>query len=64
MTAAELIVPAYLTVGIHALRGMDTTNCVFGCAFGFQLRIKTEGLPRAATDFLCESVSGAQERDC
>jgi hypothetical protein len=46
----EIIVPAYLTIGVQALRGMDTNNCCFGCDFGFQLRLKTEGLPRIASE--------------
>jgi hypothetical protein len=33
----EVIVPAYLTLGVHALRGMNTETCEFGCDFGFQV---------------------------
>ena len=52
----EVIVPAYLTIGVHALRGMNTDACEFGCDFGFQLRLKTAGLPRAALDHIIANI--------
>ena len=54
----EIIVPAYLTLGVHALRGMDTDNCCYGCDFGFQVVSPLSFFPQShyGTAFLLFSL--------
>lgn len=42
----EIIIPAYMNVGIQALRGMDLNNCQYGCQFGFQVSYRLYLFPR------------------